>query len=304
MACRFEVTLPLWDRAGVSVARSALDEADRLEQQLTVFRENSEVSFINRNAASRAVHINASLFGLIGLCRELSRETEGAFDITSGPLSRCWGFMRRQGRIPEPGEIEKVRSLVGSDKLLLDPQLRTIRLAQNGVEINFGSIGKGYALDRIAEKIRNRVQTALLSAGSSSICAIGSGDRTQNGWIVGLRDPRFQDRRLAVVRMRDSSLSTSGSEEQFFEYQGRRYGHIIDPRSGFPAECVTSVTVITHSAALADALATAFYVGGRELAERYCAEHPQILTIMLLSGSKDPVLLGARNNCEVEIINE
>jgi thiamine biosynthesis lipoprotein len=104
--------------------------------------------------------------------------------------------------------------------------------------------------------------------------------------------------------MRDASLSTSGSEEQFFEYQGKRYGHIIDPRSGSPAECVTSVTVIAQSAAMADALATAFYVGGRELAERYCAAHPEILTIMLLSGSEDLVFLGARKNCEVEIINE
>jgi thiamine biosynthesis lipoprotein len=304
MACRFEVTLPLKDRDGVRVARPALEEVERLEQQLSVFRENSEVSLVNRNAASYPVSIDSSLFALIRLCLELSRETGGAFDITSGPLSRCWGFMQRQGRIPGTDELEEVRSLIGSDKLLLDPQSRTIRFARPGVEINFGSIGKGYALDRITEKIRHRVQTALLSAGSSSICAIGSGDRRQNGWVVGLRHPRSQERRLAIVRMSDSSLSTSGSEEQFFDYQGKRYGHIIDPRTGSPAECVTSVTVIAQSSAMTDALATAFYVGGRELAERYCAAHSEILTIMLLSGSADPILLGARKNCKVEIINE
>ena len=104
--------------------------------------------------------------------------------------------------------------------------------------------------------------------------------------------------------MRDSAMSTSGSEEQFFEHNGKRYGHIIDPRAGLPAEGVTSVTVIAPSAALTDALATAFYVGGPALAERYCANHPDILVIMLESGSEQPVVFGSNNKCEVEIINE
>ena len=120
MACRFEVTLPLEDQAGVSAARQALDEVDRLEDQLTIFRESSEVSFINREAAAGPVRVERSLFSLLLLCRELCRETGGAFDITSGRLSRCWGFLRRQGRIPEPDEIEEARTLVGGDKLLLD----------------------------------------------------------------------------------------------------------------------------------------------------------------------------------------
>ena len=304
MACRFEVTLPIWDQAGVLVARHALDEVDRLEQQLTIFRESSEVSFINRNAAAESVSIEASLFALLLSCEELYRETEGAFDITSGPLSHCWGFLRRQGRIPEPRELERARSFVGSDKLLFDRESRTIRFARLGMEINLGSIGKGYALDRVATMIRNRIHTALLSAGSSSMLTIGSGERGHSGWVVGVRHPRCKERRLAVLRMRDSAMSTSGSEEQFFEHNGKRYGHIIDPRAGLPAEGVTSVTVIAPSAALTDALATAFYVGGPALAERYCANHPDILVIMLESGSEQPVVFGSNNKCEVEIINE
>jgi thiamine biosynthesis lipoprotein len=304
MACRFEVTLPLRDRAGVRVARNALDEIDRLEQQLTVFRENSEVSFINRNAASSVVHVEPSFFALLCLCQELYRETKGAFDITSGPLSRCWGFLRRQGRIPEPDELEKARALVGSDKLLLDGESRAIRFERPGVEINLGSIGKGYALDCIAATMSKRVKAALLSAGSSSLRAIGSGDRGHDGWTVGVRHPRYPDRRLAILKLRDAAMSTSGSEEQFFERDGKRYGHIIDPRSGLPAECVAGVTVIAPSAALTDALATAFYVGGRELAESYCARRPEILVLMLESGAEQPILIGANDNCEVEIINE
>ena len=304
MACRFEVTLPIGDQAGVLLARDALDEVDKLEQQLTVFRDSSEVSFINRNAAASPVQVEASLFALLLLCQELYRATEGAFDITSGPLSHSWGFFKRAGRIPDAEEIEQALSLVGSGKLLMDGESRTIRFERPGVEINFGSIGKGYALDRIAAMIRNRVQSALLSAGSSSMRAIGSGDRGHRGWVVGIRHPRYKDRRLAVLRMRDCAMATSGSEEQFFEHNGRRFGHIIDPRTGWPAERVTGVTVVGPSAAVTDALATAFYVGGPELAERYCASHPGVLVIMLETGAENPTVFGSNNKCEMEILNE
>src|SRR5262245_59521064 len=297
MACRFEVTLPLDDQAGVSAARQALDEVDRLEEQLTIFRESSEVSFINRRAAEIPAQVEESLFSLLLLCQDLCRETGGAFDITSGPLSRCWGFQRRQGRIPEPDEIEEARALVGGDKLFFDCESRAIRFARPGVEINLGSIGKGYALDRIAAMIRKRVRAALLSAGSSSILAIGGGD---SGWTVGVRHPADKERRLAVARLRDAALSTSGAEEQFFEYGGKRYGHIIDPRTGWPADRVASVTVIAPSAAITDALATAFYVGGPELAATYCATHPDVLVLMLESGAEQPILFGSNNECEVE----
>jgi len=304
MACRFEVTLPLEDQAGVSAARQALDEVDRLEEQLTTFRESSEVSFINREAVKGPARVEQSLFSLLLLCRELCRETGGAFDITSGSLSRCWGFLRRQGRIPELNEIEEAKALVGGDKLLFDYESRAVRFARPGVEINLGSIGKGYALDRIAAMIRKRVRTALLSAGSSSIRTIGGG---ANGWTIGVRHPRDKERRLAVAQLRDAALSTSGGEEQFFEYGGKRYGHIIDPRTGWPADRVASVTVIASSptvgAAVTDALATAFYVGGPELADAYCDVHPGVLVLMLESGADRPILFGANNQCEVEIIN-
>ncbi|HKX30999.1 MAG TPA: FAD:protein FMN transferase, partial [Blastocatellia bacterium] len=244
------------------------------------------------------------LFELLTWCRELSRETGGAFDITSGPLSRCWGFLRREGRVPGPAELERARALVGSGRLRLDPGAGTIRFEREGVELNFGSVGKGYALDRAAALIRGRVRSALLSAGSSSMRAIGGGARGDAGWVIGVRHPKSRDRRLAVVKMRDAALSTSGSEEQFFESDGRRYGHLLDPRSGLPADRVAGVTVIAESAALTDALATAFYIGGPELAESYCSTHPGTLVLMLENGSKHPVIFGGNDRCEVELIHE
>jgi thiamine biosynthesis lipoprotein len=297
MACRFEVTLPLEDQAGVPAARQALDEVDRLEDQLTIFRESSDVSFINREASGGPVRVEQSFFALLLLCRELCRETGGAFDITSGALSRRWGFLRREGRIPGPDEIEEAKSFVGADKLLLDRESRAVRFARPGVEINLGAVGKGYALDRVAGMMRERVRSALLSAGSSSFLSI-------DGWTVGVRHPVNKERRMAVAQLRDAALSTSGGEEQFFEYGGKRYGHIIDPRTGRPADATASVTVIAPSAAVSDALATAFYVGGQELAAAYCDAHPGVLVLMLERGADRPILFGSNNQCDVEIINE
>lgn len=304
MACRFEVTAPRRETAAVSVANTALETADRIEQQLSVFKENSEVSYINRTAASNAIRVEPSLWELLILCQQLHRETGGAFDITSSPLSRCWGFLRRQGRVPESTEIQDTLAMVGSDKLRFDHEARTIRFQRPGVELNFGSIGKGYALDRMAAAMRGSMNSALLSAGSSSLLAIRAGDRRQGGWKVGIRHPARRDKRIAILRLRDCAMSTSGGEEQFFEHEGKRYGHIIDPRSGQPAEGVASATVIAQSAALTDALATAFYVGGVDLARRYCASNAGVMAIILESGAKMPLIVGGNAKCDVEILGE
>ena len=303
MACRFEVTLPHTAQAGVRAASAALDEVARLEQQLTVFRLDSEISRINQRAATEAVPVEPALFDLLRRCQELARVTAGAFDITAGPLSRCWGFLRREGRIPTPEEIEAARACVGSDKLLLDAETRTICFVQPGVEINLGSVGKGYALDCVVGHLRGAVATALLSAGSSSMRALGNGERGA-GWTVGIRHPRRLQQRLAVLRLRNAALATSGSEEQFFEHAGQRYGHIIDPRTGWPADGVAGVTVIAASAAEADALATAFYVGGRALAESYCAAHPGTLAVLLERDAEQPSVIGQNTRCEVTIFDE
>ena len=296
--------MPIGDRAGVAVATAALDRIDELEAQLSVFRESSEISFINREAAIRAVPVEGPLFELLSLCGSLYDDTGGAFDITVGPLTRCWGFLRRAGRVPGLEEIQHARSVVGSDKMILDDDARTIRFLREGMEINLGSIGKGYALDRVATSMRQEVGSALLNAGASSFYAIGAGAREDlnEGWSVGLRDPRDKNRRLATLRLRDCALSTSGSEEQFFEHDGRRYGHIIDPRSGWPAQRMTSVSVVAHSAAISDALATAFYIGGREVAESYCAANYEVLAIMLESDAERPIVVGSNRGCRIEQI--
>jgi thiamine biosynthesis lipoprotein len=303
MACRFEITLPSNDQSDLSAANEALNLIDRLEDQLTVFRETSEISHINRNAGSTAVEVEAGLFELLLLCEELYQATDGAFDITTGPLTQCWGFLRREGRIPEPDELETARSRVGMDKVILDRDKMTVRFSHPEIEINLGSIGKGYALDRADSLMRGRgIGSALISGGSSSLIAIGDNGSGED-WVVGIRHPVLKNTRIAKLALSDRAMGTSGSAEQYFEKDGKHYGHIIDPRSGVPATGILSVTVIAPSAALADALATAFFIEGRKLAEHYCSTHPEIVVVMIEEGSPGrPFIIGEHSRCRMEIL--
>lgn len=278
MACRFEVTLSDEDARHVEAARAALDEADRVEAVLTVFRDSSEVAAVNREAAAGPVVAGDMLFSLLERCRAIHAATGGAFDPTSGPLTRCWGFLVRQGRIPRAEEIADAMASVGFDKVRLDAAARSVGFAAPGVALNFGGIGKGLALDRMAAVLRARgVPRALVSAGGSSAIAIGGGD----GFVVDLTSLRARDR-LGRLYLGEAALGTSGAGEQYFEAEGRRYGHVIDPRTGWPCEGVLSASVVAPEATLADALSTAFLVGGPELAGRYCATHPDTLAILTL----------------------
>src|SRR4029079_5239486 len=174
MACRFEILLDGADDRYAAAAREALDEADRLEAELSVFRETSALSRVNRTAAEAPAPVAADLFAVLLRCRDLSALTAGAFDITSTPLSRCWGFLRREGRLPSPEAIAAARAVVGMSGVLFDETARTVRFARAGIELNLGSIGKGYALDCMAAHMRGRgVRHALSCDGGTRAAHLG-----------------------------------------------------------------------------------------------------------------------------------
>jgi FAD:protein FMN transferase len=295
MACRVEVALDERDRDGVPAARAALDEADRVEALLTVFRETSELSRVNREAAERAAAVDPEVYGLLRRCAAFRVATDGAFDITSTPLSRCWGFLARQGRVPAADDLERARSLVGMSRVAFDDAARAITFACAGMHLNLGAVGKGYALDRMGDVLRaGRVRHALLSAGSSSVVALGGRGA---GWVVDLRSPL-----VARLRLRDGAVGTSGPGEQFVIADGRRHGHVIDPRTGWPAQGALSASAIAADGAAADALSTAFFVGGRELAERYCAAHPNTLAIVTIDDREQTTFVyGSYPGADLEI---
>ena len=288
MACRFEVTLPRERGEHVVAAADALIEADRIEAVLSVFREGTEVSRVNRLGASGSVAVSSELFALLERCAWLHAATEGAFDITSTPLSRCWGFLEREGRVPNESTLAPARDVVGMRRVRLNTASHAVAFDKTGVELNFGAIGKGYAVDRVGDRLRRTgAREALVSAGGSSVLALGG---RNGGWLVDIRSPLLATERLARVALRHGALGTSGAGEQYVVADGTRYGHVIDPRSGAPAQGVLSSTVVTREAAIADALSTAFLIGGPELARRYCEAHKRTLALLVLDDA-------ARSRC-------
>jgi thiamine biosynthesis lipoprotein len=292
MATRFEVLLPFDTPDACDVGRAAFALLDELEDQLTVYRAHSEVCRLNRLACSRAFRVEARLFELLRLASAISAETEGAFDVTAHALIQAWGFFRGPRRVPSEEEIKAALACVGMRYVDLDPARRTVRYRCSGLGINLGSIGKGYALDRMAARMARQWKTcaALLHGGSSSVYAKGAPPDDSRGWLVRIRHPWQADRFLASVWLRDRALGTSAATFQYLEHEGRKLGHVLDPRSGWPAEGLASVSVVAPTAAQADALSTAFYVGGLDVARRYCQAHPGVGAVVLPEGGEVTVV--------------
>jgi thiamine biosynthesis lipoprotein len=294
MATGFEIALLLATPDAAPAAEDALNLIDRLEAQLTVYRDTSEVSRINQYAALAPLPVEPRLFALLSLAARIHADTQGAYDIAVGALIKAWGFFRRAGRVPSEVERAEVLTRCGMRHVVLEAGQRTVRYLTRGVEINLGSIGKGYALDRVAERLRAdwNIHSALLHGGTSSVYALGAPPGQPDGWTIGLGHPWNMERRLGVVRLRDRALGTSSATFQHLTYQGRKLGHILDPRTGWPAEALASATVVAPTAAEADALATAFFVLGVEPARIYCEKWPEIGAVLLPAGEGAPVVLG------------
>ena len=276
MACRFEVTLSGERAADVPAAHDALAEADRLEAALTVFRPASEVMGVNRVAADRDVPVSDELFDLLARCRAIHRETGGAFDVTTTPLSRAWGFLdRRAGaarRRPAAGGAAERRH--GQGRARSRPQDRPLPRARHGAQLRQHRQGLRRAADRRGARRARGGRRA------------GVGRRQQRrgrsapaGWPVDVV-ARAAGRTVARLGLRHAALATSGAGEQFVDVDGVRRGHVIDPRTGWPAAGLLSASVVTDDAAEADALATACFVGGEAVARAWIATHPRTLVIL------------------------
>jgi thiamine biosynthesis lipoprotein len=240
----------------------ALDEVERLEERLSHYRTDSEICDLNLRAPFGPVRLEPGLFRLIERAVRLSEATDGAFDPTAGPLVKCWGFFRGQGRFPDARAVAEARERVGVHLLELDADAFTIRYRRPGVELHLGAIGKGYAVDLAVASLRAvGIEAALVHGGTSTVYALGAPPGAA-AWEVGLCDPGNREQRLAVIPLRDRALSTSGDYEQFFEWEGKRFSHILDPRTGRPAAGVRSATVLADNATDTDALSTAAFVEG------------------------------------------
>ena len=282
MGTEFEILLCGRDAQSlVDAANEALDEVEELDRQMSLYNERGELSSINRRAAVAPVRVEPRLFGLLELAGEVNAASEGAFDVTVAPLMKCWGFFRGQGKLPTADGIATALESVGMGHVELRQADRTIRFRRPGVQIDLGGIGKGYALDRAAQVLRERgISSALIHGGKSSVYALGAPPDAE-AWAVGIRHPHDASKRIAVVHLRDRALSTSGNYEKFFEADGKLYSHIMDPRTGYPATGMLSASALGPTAAETDALSTAFFVMGEAKTREYCAAHPDIQAVLV-----------------------
>ena len=333
-------------------ALSALDEVDRVEDVLSVFRARSKVSRINALASEMNIRVDDELWGWLETSLRLGRETDGAFDVAAAPLWQAWGFAKRDGEFPEPDKLRDALEKSGARHLRLDPVERTIAFDEPGVALNFGAIGKGFALDAAAKIMEERgVGSFLIQGGKSGVITRGGrkndyapstprpkslsgneraerddefdeesglpvrGRATRSdasaaldallpdfnvddvttppegapvGWTIGVAHPLKPERRLAELWLRDRALATSGSTWQFFRSGGKRYSHIIDPRTGYPTFGVLSATVLASTATEADALSTAFFVSGAEKTREFCERRPDVSALHVLESERSP----------------
>jgi len=262
------------DRANLEAAvDAALDEAQRLDRMLSNYLPESEWSEVNRHAGVRPVAVSAELFQLLSECIRYSQQSGGAFDIAVGPLMKVWGFYRGEGALPQPGEIRNALARTGYRHVLLDPAGSTVQFDRPGVELDPGGIGKGYAVDRMVEVLKRRgVEIALVSAAGSSIYGLGAPPDEPQGWRVVIRSPNEAKQAAAVVFLKNESLSTSGSYEKFFWARGRRYSHIMDPRTGYPASGTASVSVMAPRTIDSEVWAKPYFINGRGWTAAHKAE--------------------------------
>ena len=290
MATRFEVAL---HDAGADPTRlrvaagEALDEITRLEGMLSLFEPTSEIAHCNARADHEPVPISPEVFRLLQRCRELTDETGGAFDITIAPLMRCWRFHNDTGTVPADKEIDRARALVGMKHVELNEADYTVRFTREGVMLDLGSIGKGYALECAAALLaENELENFLIHGGTSTVRARG---RQPDGtpWRIAIEHPDEGAPPLRIVDLRDESLSVSGiGGKSFIDVEGNEQGHVIDPRTGRPTQAARVAAVICESATVSDAFATALLTEGSAALPRFSTNRPNLraLTASMVNG--------------------
>jgi len=257
------VEIQLWaesDVAAQPLLAAGMAEFDRIESWMSTYRPDSEISRVNRLAATEAVVVSAELFGIVQRSLEVSALSGGAFDITFDSVGQLYDF--RAGVRPDAAAISKNLPAIDYRHVLLDPQASTIRFTREGTRINLGGIGKGYSCEVVAALLRKAgVRSGRVNAGGDTRLI---GDRQGQPWVVGIRDPDVDDRWITRLALNNEAISTAGDYERYFDDQGVRYHHIINPKTGDSARGVRSVTVIGPDATLTDGLDNAVFILGPE----------------------------------------
>ncbi len=261
---------------------SAVSRLRQLEYQISSWRPDSDISKLNGRAGKEPVQVGDETFELLRLARQLHHHTGGAFDVTIGPVWDLWPFRDSQQAIPSRRSIDQALKLVDASKITLDETRRTAFLPDPGMRVNLGAIGKGYAAKLAVEEFkRHGIARAAISAGGDLFLL---GKKTSGPWIVEIEHPRGGSRPLDRFTASDTAVATSGNAKRFIVRDGRRYGHILDPRTGNPVDDCRSVTIITGDPAVADAYATAVFVMGSAKGMAWIENHPDVEGLIVDAG--------------------
>jgi len=264
MGSRFEIAVVAnSEKKGQEYIALAIVEIRRIEDLISSWDPNSQTSLINKNAGIKPVSVDKELFDLVQRCVQISKLTDGAFDITYASMDRIWKFDGSMTVFPATSDIKSSVSLIGFHKIVMDAENQTIYLADKGMKIGFGAIGKGYAADKAKELlVAKNVQAGIINA-SGDLNAWGL-QPDGSDWLVGITNPLNTEKMFSWMPIKDQAVVTSGNYEKFVVFDDVRYAHIINPKTGYPTTGIKSVTIFSPKAELADALATAVFVMGVE----------------------------------------
>jgi FAD:protein FMN transferase len=244
-------------RAAIEEGFGAMSEVDRL---MSNYRPDSELSHVNAAAARAAVPVSAPLYAVLEAARTISVDSRGAFDVTVGPLVKSWGFFDKKPHVPSAAELAAIRPLVDYRNVQLDSTSRTVRFTRPGVEIDLGGIAKGFAVELAANVLRKRGLSGFVDAGGNQyLLGTQPGKRM---WTVGIAHPDRAGELLGEIDVPEGAVSTSADSSNFLVANGRRYGHILDPRSLQPANAALSATIVSTDATLGDAMSKAAFILG------------------------------------------
>ena len=281
MGSRFEITVVATDSIEANgYINLAINEITRIEKLISSWDPASQTSEINRNAGIKPVKVDEELYNLIARAVEISKLTDGAFDISFASMDKIWKFDGSMTEMPSEEAIKQSVAKVGYKNIILDPENLTVLLKLEGMKLGFGAIGKGYAADK-AKKL-------LMEKGVSSGIINASGDMNTWGkqpsgdfWKVAITNPMDKNKAFATLAIDESAVVTSGNYEKYVAFNNVRYTHIIDPRTGYPATGIISATVFAPKAEIADALATSIFVMGKDVGIDFINQLPKIECIVI-----------------------
>lgn len=281
MGSHFEITIVANEAAEAeALIDTAIAEITRIENLISEWRPETQVSIVNKNAGIMPVKVDKELFDLTERGLYFSRITDGAFDISFAAMDRIWKFDGSMTQMPSPEAIKKSVQKVGYKNIILDKERSTIFLAQEGMKIGFGSIGKGYAADKTREyMIAKGVKAGIINA-SGDMNTWGTQPDGKN-WTVAITNPMNKDKAFAVFPLKESAVVTSGSYEKFVMLEGKRYTHIINPKTGYPATGLCSVTVLGPSAEMANGFSTSIMVLGKDVGLNLIEQFPMLSCVIV-----------------------